>query len=249
MCHLLKKKYPSELTIVEFREVMNEVLRSGGIDQLEYSYHLDRLLERVSSSYCAVHEGVVSIDKNTPFVDDSLNHEYQNVNELNAVKLPVKLLLTMVMHVVHGNNDDRLKALFRLFKECVCCCVLICRNDSKKMNRAEFENAVECLLLSYHLPVDFLTRKKKSFPLNDYAIATPQQLVDSALHLREEHSKIPPSASISRKEFIAMVTDQPLCIWGECYPVSAEEQKRLDALKEEREELNRLRKKEVNKVD
>ena len=52
---------------------------------------------------------------------------------------------------------------------------------------------------------------------------------------------------ISRKEFIAMMTDRPVCIWGECYPVSEEEEKRLKAEKEEKEELTSLRKKEEEK--
>lgn len=52
---------------------------------------------------------------------------------------------------------------------------------------------------------------------------------------------------ISRKEFIAMMTDRPVCIWGECYPVSEEEEKRRNAEKEEKEELNRLQKKEEKK--
>ena len=49
--------------------------------------------------------------------------------------------------------------------------------------------------------------------------------MNRALRVREEKSKIPAYAPISRKEYIAMITDRPLCIWGECYPVSQEEQK------------------------
>lgn len=53
------------------------------------------------------------------------------------------------------------------------------------------------------------------------------------------------SELISRKEFVAMVMDRPICLWGECYPVSEEEERRLEAEKEEKEELSKLKKKEM----
>ena len=62
------------------------------------------------------------------------------------------------------------------------------------------------------------------------------------MRLRAENSKVDVSEGISRKEFIAMITDQPLCIWGECFPVSDEEEKRK---KEVEKELSRLEAKEV----
>ena len=66
-------------------------------------------------------------------------------------------------------------------------------------------------------------------------------LMIRALRVRSENSKVDMSAGISRKEFIAMITDRPLCIWGECFPVSEEEDKRE---KEEAEEMARLEAKE-----
>lgn len=62
-----------------------------------------------------------------------------------------------------------------------------------------------------------------------------------ALRVRSENSKVDVSAGISRKEFIAMIMDRPLCIWGECFPVSEEEDKRE---KEEAVEMARLEAKE-----
>ena len=70
-------------------------------------------------------------------------------------------------------------------------------------------------------------------------------VICSALHKREEHSKVPITEPISRKEFIAMVTDRPVCIWGECYPASEEAQRRQQAEKEEEEELARLKEREL----
>ena len=51
------------------------------------------------------------------------------------------------------------------------------RNNSKKMTENEFEKAVGCMIETYHLPVEALPRRKKGFPLNDYAIVTPSELV------------------------------------------------------------------------
>ena len=45
------------------------------------------------------------------------------------------------------------------------------RNESKKMNREEFESAVSSML-------DNLAVKKKHFPLNNYVLSSPQELVD-----------------------------------------------------------------------
>ena len=42
-----------------------------------------------------------------------------------------------------------------------------------------------------------------------------------------------------------MVTDRPVCIWGECYPASEEAQRRQQAEKEEKEELARLKEREL----
>lgn len=46
------------------------------------------------------------------------------------------------------------------------------------MTREEFETCVGYLVETYHVPADYLPKKVKGFPLNDYVLATPQQLVD-----------------------------------------------------------------------
>ena len=52
-------------------------------------------------------------------------------------------------------------------------------------------------------------------------------VLSSALVQRREHSEVKLDEMISRKEFVAMVMDRPICLWGECYPVSEEEERRL----------------------
>ena len=122
--HLLKSNYPDGMTVSEFRSVMLEVLRNGGIDEISSIYHLDRLFDRLSSNRCPIHSSadnsnpsvVLSQDVNTSYVtEDDLS--YQDLKELNEVKIPVNVLLMAILHMVHGDNDDRVKAIFRLFKE------------------------------------------------------------------------------------------------------------------------------------
>ena len=71
------------------------------------------------------------------------------------------------------------------------------------------------------------------------------EISNRALRVREEKSKVPVDAPISRKEYIAMITDRPLCIWGECYPVSQEEQQRINEEKKQKEEIEKMKQKEL----
>ena len=114
------------MTVSEFRKVMLEVLSSGGISEVECMNTLDRLFERLESNRCEYHDGekVNMEDVNKTYVDgvikdvDESDHiRYQEWEELENVKIPVKTLLMAVMHTVHGRNEDRAKAIFRLFKE------------------------------------------------------------------------------------------------------------------------------------
>lgn len=38
--HHLKNEYPEEMTVAEFREVMHEVLKGGGIPRIEHEVNL-----------------------------------------------------------------------------------------------------------------------------------------------------------------------------------------------------------------
>ena len=118
---ILKENYPEEMTVSEFRKVMLEVLLSGGIPEVECMNTLDRLFERLESNRCGYHsnEDVNVEDVNKAYVDETESIRYQEWEELEKVKIPVKTLLMAVMHTVHGSNEDRAKAIFRLFKECV----------------------------------------------------------------------------------------------------------------------------------
>lgn len=105
------------MTVDEFRNLMMEVLRSGGIYSIEHSHHLDRLFERLQTMYCPKQTATPSNDNNTSYVESTDPVEYQRVEDLRETKIPVKTLLMAIMHIVHGETDDRVKAIFRLFKE------------------------------------------------------------------------------------------------------------------------------------
>lgn len=75
------------------------------------------MFERLQADHCPVHETPLSNDNNTPYIDKSKVYTYQDSSELAEVKLPVKLLLVAVLHIIQGDTEERLKALYRLFKE------------------------------------------------------------------------------------------------------------------------------------
>lgn len=115
---ILKENYPPEMTVSEFRNVMLEVLSSGGITEIECMNTLDRLFERLESNRCGYHNEVMNLDdRNKAYIDENDHTSYQDWEELENVKIPVKTLLMAVLHTVHGSNEDRAKAIFRLFKE------------------------------------------------------------------------------------------------------------------------------------
>ena len=64
-----------------------------------------------------VHETALVEDQHTSYIDISKVRKYQDSAELAEVKLPVKLMLVAVLHMIQGETEDRIKALFRLFKE------------------------------------------------------------------------------------------------------------------------------------
>lgn len=64
-----------------------------------------------------VHETALVEDQHTSYIDTSKVRKYQDSAELAEVKLPVKLMLVAVLHMIQGETEDRIKALFRLFKE------------------------------------------------------------------------------------------------------------------------------------
>lgn len=75
------------------------------------------MFERLQAEHCPVHVVPQEDDIHTSYVDKARVNKYQDSTELAEVKLPVKLLLVAVLHIVQGDTEERLKALYRLFKE------------------------------------------------------------------------------------------------------------------------------------
>lgn len=66
--------------------------------------------------YCSSLANEGREDANSVMVDGE-EKMLKNVEEVESVKVPVKLLLVCVLHMVQGDTESRLKGLYRLFKE------------------------------------------------------------------------------------------------------------------------------------
>lgn len=66
--------------------------------------------------YCSSLTSEKRDDANSVMVDGE-EKMMKNVEEVESVKVPVKLLLVCVLHMVQGDTKSRLKGLYRLFKE------------------------------------------------------------------------------------------------------------------------------------
>lgn len=67
--------------------------------------------------YCSSVRHDMNDDANSVIVEGD-EKEMKNVEEVEEVKVPVKLLLVCVLHMVQGDTESRLKGMYRLFKEC-----------------------------------------------------------------------------------------------------------------------------------
>ena len=63
--------------------------------------------------YCSSLASEKRDDANSVMVDG----EERVLKKVESVKVPVKLLLVCVLHMVQGDTESRLKGLYRLFKE------------------------------------------------------------------------------------------------------------------------------------
>lgn len=77
---------------------------------------MTRLLDSVALEYCSLLASEKRDDASSVMVDGE-EKMMKNVEEVESVKVPVKLLLVCVLHMVQGDTESRLKGLYRLFKE------------------------------------------------------------------------------------------------------------------------------------
>ena len=73
-------------------------------------------MDSVALEYCSSLASEKRDDANSVMVDGE-ERVLKNVEEVESVKVPVKLLLVCVLHMVQGDTESRLKGLYRLFKE------------------------------------------------------------------------------------------------------------------------------------
>lgn len=176
------------------------------------------------------------MDGDTPLIDDSL-HGSKDAKAVSNTKIPVRLLMLAVMHLILDDHDECLKSIFRMFKRFEWMrWYWSNRPNSKRMSREDFELLVSYLLQTYHLYPDYLITKEKHFPLNEYRMSSAEELVsrywwndivDGTRSLKQHAKKLKLKEnesleSLNYREFSALITATPLCIWGECFPVPVE---------------------------
>ena len=74
-------------------------------------------MDSVALEYCSSVGHEMSDDANSVIAYGE-EKDMKNVEEVEEVKVPVKLLLVCVLHMVQGDTESRLKGMYRLFKEC-----------------------------------------------------------------------------------------------------------------------------------
>ncbi len=76
---------------------------------------LDRLFEKVAWDACTAEQISESVDGNTSMVDSS-SHNIKEASAVANTKIPVRLLMLVVMHLILDDHDECLKSIFRMFK-------------------------------------------------------------------------------------------------------------------------------------
>lgn len=76
---------------------------------------MDRLFEKIAWDTCTTEERFAIMDGDTPLIDDSL-HGSKDAKAVSNTKIPVRLLMLAVMHLILDDHDECLKSIFRMFK-------------------------------------------------------------------------------------------------------------------------------------
>lgn len=78
-------------------------------------YILDRLFEKIAWDACALEEVSDNADGNTPLVDRS-SQGYKEASAVANTKVPVRLLMLTMMHLILDDHEECLKSIYRMFK-------------------------------------------------------------------------------------------------------------------------------------
>lgn len=76
---------------------------------------MDRLFDKIAWDACGAEEISEITDGNTPLIDRSL-HGSKDAKAVSNTKVPVRLLMLAVMHLILDDHDECLKSIFRMFK-------------------------------------------------------------------------------------------------------------------------------------
>ncbi|ETW09565.1 hypothetical protein H310_00116 [Aphanomyces invadans] len=151
--------------------------------------------------------------KNTHHLERVLLSLPKNANG----KVDVNLLLVAFSLAVKGSVDERLESLFAL--------PLASKpTDDATLTKAQIEKVLGYVLDTFQVPSEkrVVALEDKAYPYQEYAVATPDQLLDAAVSVSIKAKTIDEGTQqFNMDQFALLMKSKAICIWGECYNSSS----------------------------
>ncbi|RHY35088.1 hypothetical protein DYB32_000428 [Aphanomyces invadans] len=132
-------------------------------------------------------------------------------------KVDVNLLLVAFSLAVKGSVDERLESLFAL--------PLASKpTDDATLTKAQIEKVLGYVLDTFQVPSEkrVVALEDKAYPYQEYAVATPDQLLDAAVSVSIKAKTIDEGTEqFNMDQFALLMKSKAICIWGECYNSSS----------------------------
>ncbi|KAF0685782.1 Aste57867_22390 [Aphanomyces stellatus] len=132
-------------------------------------------------------------------------------------KVNLDLLLVAFSLAVKGNVDERLACLFNLPFAAKA-------PDNAALKKEQVEEILGHVLDTYQVPSEkrVVALEDKAYPYQEYAIATPDQLVTAAIAATVKAKSL--EAGVTQydvDQFGLLMKSKAICVWGECYNTSS----------------------------
>ncbi|KAK8791966.1 hypothetical protein WA158_005343 [Blastocystis sp. Blastoise] len=148
-----------------------------------------------------------SAEEDNDHVMDLIEEKPIDTNHVNydLIPIPVSVLMSSFLHLLGGDIDTKIDIIYDIYK-----------GKNENMSHEQFINLISDLFICYHLNSDYMVEIEKDGFISHYRLSTIQELAQQALEKREKIAHISQEMDINREELKAMLTDIPICIWGEC---------------------------------
>ncbi|KAF0751584.1 hypothetical protein AaE_006321 [Aphanomyces astaci] len=151
--------------------------------------------------------------KNTHHLERVLLSLPKNING----KIDVDLLVVAFSLAVKGSVDERLESLFAL--------PLAAKlTGSSTLTKAQVEHVLGHVLDTYQIPSEkrVVALEDKAYPYQEYAIATPGQILDAAVATSVKAKTLDEGTEqFNLDQFALLMKSKAVCVWGECYNSSS----------------------------